>query len=298
MLRIERRGPGANVGQGAEKKIGPNSPCPCGSKRKFRYCHGKKFPPRENVSSITLDRKNNRAIFVTKDVLVNQLYRDGPAIAASFDKLAKEDIRQISSVMADALGLVFRHIRLGEEDYKATCAALLSSALSTFIASIEVARHGHRRPYGSIARGIVEVLSTVIHIATEEGALERFHEDKLQSTKSISVAKRAFPPFGPLYGMLSNHFVHINKSHGMFEPTVKFTKHEEPFQFIISTMKAHIWLIYVVAELAFHESLKERRYWKPVSANELSYDPSDEEKAWQAEFLGVDEKDLSEEQGK
>jgi hypothetical protein len=243
-----------------------------------------------------VDRQNNRTIFVTKDVLINQLYRDGPVIAASFDKLAKEDIREISSVMADAMSLLFRHLSPGEEDYKATCAALISSALSTFVASIEVARHGHRRPYGSVARGIVEALSTVIHIATEEGALARFHEDKLQSTKSISLARRAFPPFGPLYGMLSNYFVHINKSHGMFEPTIKFTKREEPFQFIISTMRVHVWLIYVVAELAFHEDLEEPRYWKYVSANELRYDPSDEEKAWQAKFLGVDEKDLNEDQ--
>jgi hypothetical protein len=242
-----------------------------------------------------VDRENKRTVFVTKDVLVNQLYRDGPKIAASFDKLAKEDIREISSVMGDAMSLLLRHLG-PEEGYKATCAALIFSALSTFVASIEVARHGHRRPYGSIARGIVEVLSTVIHIATEEGALAKFHEDKLQSTKSISVAKRAFPPFGPLYGMLSNHFVHINKSHGMFEPTVKFTEREEPFQFIISTMRAHVWLIYVVAELAFHEDLEERRYWKSVSANELHYDPSDEERVWQAKFLGVNEKDLNEDQ--
>jgi hypothetical protein len=149
--------------KGEEKGIGPNAPCPCGSKRKFRYCHGKKFPAMENISSITVDNENKRTIFVTKDVLVNQLCRDGPAIAASFDKLAKEDLREISSVIADALSLLYRHVNPGEEDYKATCAALLSSALSTFIASIEVARHGYRRPYGSIARGIVEVLSTVLH---------------------------------------------------------------------------------------------------------------------------------------
>jgi hypothetical protein len=89
--------------------------------------------------------------------------------------------------------------------------------------------------------------------------------------------------------MLSNHFVHINKSHAMFEPTVKFKKRDEPFQFIISTLRVDAWLIYVVTELAFHEDLKKRRYWKSVSANESSYDPSDEEKAWQQKFLGIDE---------
>jgi hypothetical protein len=135
-----------------------NVPCPCGSGRKFRYCHGKKFPAFENISSISVDHEAKRTVFVTKDLLVNQLQRDGPAIARSFDKLASEDIAEISAVIADALSLLYRHVNLSETGYKATCAALLSSALSTFIASIEVARHGYRRPYGSLARGIVEVL--------------------------------------------------------------------------------------------------------------------------------------------
>jgi hypothetical protein len=133
----------------------------------------------------------------------------------------------------------------------------------------------------------VEVLSTVIHIATEYDALAQLHAGKLKSTKSISVATRVFPPFGPLYGMLSNHFVHINKSHATFEPTIRYAERDEPFRFIISTLRAHAWLIYVVTELAFHEDLEQRRYWKSISANELSYDPSDEERVWQETFLAV-----------
>jgi hypothetical protein len=123
----------------------------------------------------------------------------------------------------------------------------------------------------------------------EEDALTQFHDGKLKSTKSISVAMRVFPPFGPLYGMLSNHFVHINKSHAIFEPTIKYAERDEPFKFIISTWRAHAWLIYVVTELAFHDDLKERRYWKSVSANQLTYDPSDDEKAWQQKFLVIGE---------
>jgi hypothetical protein len=109
----------------------PNAPCPCGSGRKFRYCHGKNLPPFDKVSSIATDQRTKRTIVVTKDVLVNQLYRDGPLIATSFDRLAKNDIHEISPVIADALSLLYRHVNPNETDYKATCAALLSSALST-----------------------------------------------------------------------------------------------------------------------------------------------------------------------
>jgi SEC-C motif-containing protein len=265
-----------------------NAPCPCGSGRKFRYCHGKNFPPFENISSISVARTTRRTIIVTKDALVNQLFRDGPKIAHSFDKLASEDIREISAVFSDALSLMFPHVDLEGTDYNATCASLLSSALSTFVASIEVARHGHRRPYGAIARGIAEVLSTVLHIAMEPDALSQFHDGKLKSTKSISVATRAFPPFGLLYGMLSNHFVHINKAHATFEPTIKYVERDDPFNFIISTMRAHAWLIYVITELAFHEGVEERRYWKSLAPNELHYAPSEEERTWQRKFLQVD----------
>jgi hypothetical protein len=219
------------------------------------------------------------------------LHRDGPAIATSFDKLAKNDIHEISAVIADALSLLYRHINSGEADYRATCAALISSSLSTYIASIQVARHGYPRPYGSIARGIVEVLSTVIHIVTDPDALDQFHEGKLKSTKSISVATKVFPPFGPMYGMLSNQFVHITKSHALFEPTLKYKERNEPFNFIISTLRMHAWLIYVVTELVFHKDLRERRYWKSISENELAYDPSEEEKIWQEKFLTAGDND-------
>lgn len=265
-----------------------NQICPCGSGRKFRYCHGKGLPALENIATISIDRERKQRIIVTKDLLVNQLNRDGPAIARSFDALAKHDIVEISEVIARAMSLMFRHVDLVGEGYEATCASLLFSASSTFTASIEVARHGYRRPYGAIARGIVETLSTVVHISTEAGALALLHEGKLKSTKSITVAARAFPPFGPLYGMLSNHFVHINKSHATFEPTVKYAERDEAFEFIISTLRTHAWLIYVIAELAFNSDLAEPRYWKPTGEHRLDYAPSDDERAWMARFLGRD----------
>lgn len=222
---------------------------------------------------------------MTKDILINQISRDGPIIAKSFDRLTKRDIRAISAVIADSMSLIFTHMRMGNDDYKPTCARLLSSALSAFMASIEVARHGFRRPYGAIARNVIEALATVLHIAIEPNALINFHAGRLQSTRSIAVGRKAIPPFGHAYGMLSEHFVHINKAHAGLEPIVSYKAGEEPLAFIISTLRANAWLIYVVAELVFHDEIQNPRYWRYLGHGGFVYDPSEAERAWQKEFL-------------
>jgi hypothetical protein len=258
-----------------------NAPCPCGSGKKFKHCHGKNhpLPSTENISSISVDHERKRTIFVTKDILINQIHRDAPAIARSFDRLTENDMKEISAVVADAISLLHRHVAIDATDYKATCAGLLSSALSTFMASVAVAREGHRRPYGSIARGVIETVCTVLHIAVEDGALEKFHKGALQSTKSVSVAKKVLEPLGPMYGMLSNRFVHINKSHAIFEPTIKYTKGDEALPFILSTLRSNAWLIFVVAELVFHSDVREPRYWKAIGEG-FVYDPTDDQRGW------------------
>lgn len=94
---------------------GRNAPCPCGSGKKFKHCHGKNrpYPSIENVASLRIDHERKRTVFVTKDILVNQIQRDGPVIARSFDAIAKKDIEEISAVIADAVSLIYNHIEIG-----------------------------------------------------------------------------------------------------------------------------------------------------------------------------------------
>ena len=221
---------------------------------------------------------------VTKDFLVNQISRDGPIIAKSFDLIAGGDIRDISAVVADVMSLMLRYSIVASEDYKPTCARLLSSALSAFMASIEVARHGFRRPYGTIARNVIEALATILHISMEYDALPEFHAG-LQSTKSITVASKAIPGFGHAYGLFSKHFVHINKAHAALDPIVTYKKGEEPLEFIVSTLRSNAWLIYLVFELVFHTEISKPRYWRYVGHGAFAYDPSDAERQWQKRFL-------------
>ncbi|MDQ8732439.1 hypothetical protein [Bradyrhizobium sp. LHD-71] len=107
-------------------------------------------------------------------------------------------MQDVSVLIAEAAGLLISNVSLDAASYRETTAGLLSSAVSTFVASLILARQDFRRQYGSMARGVIETLCTVIHIAVEKGALERFHADDLQSTKSIGVAKRVIEPLGPV----------------------------------------------------------------------------------------------------
>ncbi len=262
------------------KKVGRNEPCPCGSGRKFKFCHGKlTLPPKGNVAAIVLDDDSKKALVVTKDILVNQIHREGPVIAKSFDRLAENDISAISAILAEAMGIIFPHVITDSDAYKPTCARLLASATTAFMASLEVARHGFRRPYGAMARNILEALATVLHISVEPAALGQFNAGTLRSTKSVTVAGKVLPLFGRQYGMLSDLFVHINKSHAGLDPIVSYEKDEPAFGFIMSSLRATAWLIYAVAELVFHDEISKPRYWRNVGRGEYVYDPSESERA-------------------
>lgn len=261
-------------------KVGRNAPCPCGSGKKFKFCHGmnRTLPPKENVAAVLLDPGRKRTIVVTKDVLVNQILREGPMIAKSFDRLTEAHIRQMSAILADAMSVIFPHMVVDSEDYKPTCARLLASGTTAFMASLEVARHGFRRPYGTMARTLIETLATVLHIAVKPGALKQFNAGTLQSTKSIAVASKVLPPFGRQYGMLSDRFVHVNKSHAGFDRIAAYDKDDDAIGFIVLSLKSNAWLIYAVAELVFHDDIVSPRYWKNVGHGAFAYDPSNDER--------------------
>lgn len=266
-----------------------NEKCPCGSGRKFRYCHGKskKMPSPGNILSIKIDKKSEKIIIASKDMLINQIHRDGPKIAKSFDQIIKNDINEISEIFSNSSLLISNHLSINSDDFKSTCAGLLSSCLTTFIASIEVARHGIRVPYGTLARQIIETLCTILDLATNENSLSDFHDGKLKSTMSVTRAKKFIPNIGEIYGMYSNEFTHINRNHSRFQPLSPYRKGDPELDFILPSIKANSWMIYVISELVFHSDVQSPRYWEYNGENGYSFAPTDEEVAWAENFLGA-----------
>src|SRR5215831_10547629 len=89
--------------------IGRNALCPCGSGKKYKRCCGRgkrPLPPPQAVAAAYIDRGIEKVVFITKDMLVNQLKRDSNRIATSFDALAEGQIGEISEVFAQAYGLL------------------------------------------------------------------------------------------------------------------------------------------------------------------------------------------------
>jgi hypothetical protein len=237
------------------------------------------------VASLRIDHDKKQIVFTTKDMIMNQLSRDGPKIRRSFDVVARTHIVACSEVFGEAAGLIIRHLpRLDDNGYKATASRLLSSASTTYLASIEVARHGYRRQYGVLARSFIETIATVITIAIEPKALSDFHEGKLKSTKCVGWAKRVVEPIGMYYGMLSDQFVHIGPIHAAFEPVSSYAAADEALKFIASSMRGDVWMLYLAAELVVHDEVDEPRYWKQWGEN-VAYDPSEGEREWMARFL-------------
>lgn len=244
-----------------------------------------RVPSRNKIASIRIDQDNEQIVFTTKDMIQNQLKRDGPKIRRSFDALARFHIAACSEIFGEATGLIVRHLpRLNENTFKATASRLFASASSTYLASIEVARHGYRRQYGMLARSFIETIATVIAITIEPKALDEFHEGRLKSTKCVGKAKSVLPPLGMYYGMLSDQFVHIGPAHAAFEPVALYTPEDEALKFIASSLRGDVWLLYLAAELVFHDELQEPRYWKQRGLG-VAYDPSEHERAWMREFL-------------
>lgn len=246
----------------------------------------RKLPPARDVAAFYLDQENQRFVVTTKTMLINQLHRDGPRIRRSFDELAKEHIRACSELFGQTHGMLMRHLpRQDEQDLKATAARLLASASSTYIASIEVARHGYRRQYGILARTLVETLATVIVLMIQPTALEKFYKGELSSVKCVGWAKAALPPIGSYYGMLSEQFTHVGTTHAILEPTKAYKPDDEAFPFIISSMRGDAWLLFVVTELVYHDELLSPRYWFRQTDEHVAYNPSEEEREWMATFL-------------
>lgn len=243
-------------------------------------------PPRRKIAHIKINDELKRVEVVTNNVLLNQLHRDGPVIRKSFDRLAADDLSETSRLLGQTMGLLIPHLpRVNDEDMKAVCARLISSAISSFIASVEVARHGYRRQYGSCARPVLEVITTILYLEMHHGALDQFLAGKLDTRRTIAPAKKVLPPIGQLWGVLSNDFVHISPSHARFEPVRVYQRGEEPLVFIGSVLRVTAWMIYVVAELVFHDEVESPRYWHHHGGREFSFSPSDDERKWLSTFF-------------
>jgi len=245
----------------------------------------RKIPKKKEVAFTRVDHEKKLQIIFKSNMLTNQLQRDGPKIARSFDKILSKQLSEASRLVGLTTGLLSKHLFAPDDlGSRATTARLIASAINSYIASIEVARHGFPLQHGAISRSIVEVLASVIVIVTDGTALEKFHAGKLPSTKCIGQAKKSLPLIGPLWGFLSNEFVHVGSLHATLELPAPYTTADERLEFLSNSILLNSWLIYVVTELVFHDEVW-CVYWKSDEQG-VTFSPTDEGNEWLDRFTG------------
>lgn len=280
-------------------KVGRNDPCLCGSGRKFKHCciealksveairglRNRPPPalPAERTFARFIDVEQRTEVVVSNDVLFNQLRRDGPRIVASFDALCSRDLDALNAEVCTFVSTVSATVTsaapTGEIDQvlRATCLNLLMNGQQTFVSALEALRLGFRLQPGILVRNILETASTVCHLVIYPRELESFLDGRLSSTQTIAAAKRVIPPFGRLYGLFSDEFAHIGRLHNSPNPLREYSANDEALATNLRFLRTAIWLINVVAELAFFDALSQHRYFRKLSENAFLYAPSESE---------------------
>jgi SEC-C motif len=201
------------------RKIGRNSPCSCGSGKKYKKCCGsavervEKLKVSEKAVAAFLDEDTHSVVVMTADMVVNQLRRTGPKIAESFDKSFDADVWEIFEQFAQTFALLAhsykRHVRRKIDSVSVKCGELLLNAAYTVIGALEILRHGFRLQPGILIRNEIETVCVALSLFAEPDWLVEWERGRLESTKTISRAKKVLPFGGILYGYFSREFAHL-----------------------------------------------------------------------------------------
>jgi len=225
-------------------------------------------------------------VIVTPDVLLNQFKRDAPNIAATFDDLCHNDLNEVSTLLAQAMTITTNGLmRDWDTPVRMWSAEVLTNIANTLSAAIFVLRAGYRLVPGLILRNAVEAMCVCLHGLQNPNDLQKITSHNFDSTTAIQTAKKIVPAFGPIYGHLSQQFVHIGPLHHSIQPVTTYTEKNDELLVNLRWIRASTWMFYVVAEFAFLDIVPIARYWKHAPPNSVIFAPSESEKEWQQRFL-------------
>jgi len=274
-------------------KVGRNAPCACGSGSKFKKCCGTRdatleFP--KGMVGYSVDEKRGRTYIFTEGTILNQLRRDAPKIAISFDKICVGQLTDTDRMAARTLGILSTYLMPADEDddtVRNISAKIVLNSMNTLTAAIAILRDGYTLQPGMLVRNILESLTTVLCIFSDAGDLAAFKLDRLKPESKIGTANKVLPIFGALYGMFSDGFTHVRGSHGHLHPVLEYKEIDEALKVNLQFVRIAMWLIYVVTELVFLDVIAPKgMYWKKIAPGTFSYEPDPEGKKWMNRLLG------------
>jgi tetratricopeptide (TPR) repeat protein len=222
-MRKNRR---AKQTRATRRKIGRNAPCPCGSKKKFKHCHGKPEPRRPSavtIGTVAFDARDyahgvkrrakdfRRVLFKTLDIANFETTK-------YFDESYRTDISAIHRHLAHGYE-VANSIGLDRSPDKPLTIEqsffLFHEALNLVLTALRTIRGGSIIAGDSILRQALELACVGYQIVTDDSGefLNKLIAGKLHAPKSVSIAKRVYEPIGRWYGALSNSAVHASVAH-------------------------------------------------------------------------------------
>lgn len=241
-----------------------------------------------------IDPESRQVFLVTKDAIVNQLTRVGPEIAVSFDRLCGDDLEAISELTALSMTYATPGLSravMNEDEAGTTSGLLLQNSITSVTGALSLLRHGFRLQAGMVARSTVEMLAVVFHLRVRGEDAAKIQSGEMKSTKAVTTAKKVLPPFGQLYGLMSDQFVHISSLHLSMQPLVEYSERDESVQSALWAVQVVAWLTYVATELAFLDLVPRARYWRSLGNVGFAWDPSPQERGWMTSFFGMDLED-------
>jgi hypothetical protein len=163
--------------------------------------------------------ENKNLHSVSKEEITGIIYQKSNATAAAFYKTYGHQIDDLAGDLAISFTLVANATDREEEDQLSDAdyqsAYMLWSTFNSIMAALELFIRGYAKEPQVLTRHALEIACMAIDIHFNPNKLQLFRDGKLNSTKSIGIAKRLLPVIGPMNGLLSNFHVHGSILHSL-----------------------------------------------------------------------------------
>lgn len=255
-------------------------------------------PPLQKVVDLFVEPSQKAVIFVTDDMLINQIRRDNPKVAEEFDPQFEEELALISRDFSQTAGLILKGMIREESSVVRAIGALLANAINAVPAAFDLIRLGYRLQPAATLRVALETTAMAAWVAIDNDRMEPLVAGKLKSTQAIGPAKQVVPFIGELYGYLSQQFTHVGPLFMELQKNLPYGGED------IAIAKTNLLIVQgtliaigMTAEIAFYESVGLPRYWQQKEPGEfhLSLRPDVQKTLdYLSERLSTDERSESE----
>lgn len=229
------------------------------------------------------------------DILRSTIQQVSPKVEQSFDRLCGGDLEKIDQLFSTSTLVALAGLKKARKDNWQLGIDLglqLYHASLGLSAATQLLRLGYPLSVGVVTRNALEIIGTVLHLHMCPDDLQKFHDGRFESTKAVPSAKKVFPWFGELYGLLSNEFVHVGDQYNEIQ---QFRPYKTTDDVVLGNgltiLKIGVWHLYATAERIFHRFVKQPMYWVEEPSDiegqiTLRYAPTSEGGKWAGDFIG------------